>query len=140
MAADGLMTQAGVIVHQANSKIERLPDGRIFGSGGDAAGGQMIRDWLADYKREGGKRRPFPSIEEETAALVLNLDGTVDLYEHSGQGQPIRVQVPMAIGSGMSIAIGAMDAGASPQRAVEIAALRIATVGGKIDILELSRP
>lgn len=126
MACDGIVTQHGTIIDLDCCKVDRLSDGSVFGSAGDSVGGDLMRDWL-----NGGKVGDFPRMES-TTGLLLNVDGTVDLYCSEDGGRPTRVPPPMAIGSGMDIAIGAMDAGASPQRAVEITIRRVPNTGGTV--------
>jgi ATP-dependent protease HslVU (ClpYQ) peptidase subunit len=47
------------------------------------------------------------------------------------------MNVPAAIGSGSLLALGAMEAGVSPEQAVGIAAKRDIGTGGKITVLHL---
>lgn len=132
MAADGLMTERGTIISLREVKIARLPDGRLCGSAGDCAGGDRIIEWLTN-----GSALDFPKVGEGSSVLTLNLDGTADLFDGESNGQPVRVPTPMAIGSGMDVALGAMDAGASPEQAVRITINRVPTVGGEVTVLQL---
>ena len=126
MAADGLTTECGVIVALDSVKVERLPDGSLFGAAGDCAGGDALRDWVIC-----GGKGSFPSVEH-ASGLHLRVDGSIDLYDTTCPSRPLRCPAPMAIGSGMEPALGAMDAGATPRRAVEITIARTPTCGGKI--------
>ena len=127
MASDGLVMESDVIIGLDEAKIERLTNGSLYGSAGDCVGGDRIRDWLND----GADPDTFPRAED-TRALVLTTGGVVHLYDGASGGRSVIVKPPMAIGSGMDIAIGAMDAGATPAEAVEITMRRVATCGGKV--------
>lgn len=76
-------------------------------------------DWLT----RGTEFKPHYDKDDHTfEALVM--DGGFILY-YDNELVPLIVDEPFyAIGSGSAYAIGAMDAGASPQRAVELAILR----------------
>jgi ATP-dependent protease HslVU (ClpYQ) peptidase subunit len=127
MAGDGNSTVDRGIVRRTYPKVDRLADGRLFGSCGDSCEGKAIADWL----NAGADRVSYPALKDlGTQALVLNLDGTIDIYDSYSMGYPDRVDAPVAIGSGAAYAIGAMDAGASPLRAVELTALRDPFTGG----------
>jgi ATP-dependent HslUV protease subunit HslV len=131
MAADGLRKQHGAIIDTDALKLRRLSDGRIVGTCGDVAEGEMVVEWL----EAGGGKDDKPTISDDTVALVLNLDGTVEIYDH--HCRPIRVPAPIAIGSGCEFAMGALDAGASPQKAVVIATRRDPNSGGRISVMSL---
>ena len=81
---------------------------------------------------EGGD---VPEFKEAFCALILNLDGTADWFDEDRE--MVRVMTPFAIGSGDDFAIGAMEAGASPEAAVVIAAKRDTGTGGEITVLSL---
>lgn len=108
-------------------KVERLADGRIVGISGNAGHGRAFIRWLV----EAG---PKPKLGQ-FKALVLDLSGLVTWYNKDLEA--LRSETPAAIGSGMDHALSAMDAGCSPHRAVELAALRDPNTGGQITVLHL---
>jgi ATP-dependent protease HslVU (ClpYQ) peptidase subunit len=127
MAGDGQREQNDTIVDTHAVKVCRLRDGLIVGTCGDVAAGLMLIEWLS----EGGAE---PDFDGKVNALLLHPDGSVDMLDRNCK--PIRVSVPVAIGSGMDFAIGAMEFGASPEQAVEIASRRDPNTGGSITVLE----
>lgn len=107
-------------------KVHRLKNGTIVGCSGHATDARAFVRWM---DHESGDR---PPIGESFEALLLRPDGTVEWIDH--KFEPVEYLVPMAIGSGGDIALGAMLAGKSPKRAVKIAALRDSCTDGKITV------
>lgn len=130
MAGDGQREICRTIVDTEAAKVYRLSDGRIVGTAGETAFGLDLIEWL-EGKGEKPKRKP----DEDFAALLLNLDGSVSLITTSCI--PVRIPCPAAIGSGMDFAIGAMEAGKTPATAVAIAIKRDPGSGGSITTLHL---
>lgn len=128
MAGDGQREIHGTIVIRDAQKVRRLSDGRIVGTAGDVAFGMAIVEWLED----GGDP---PKLEDGGCVLVLTPAGEV--FHIDKYCKLLPVQVPVAIGSGMDMAIGAMEHGASPFEAVTIAARRDPGTGGEIAVLLL---
>jgi len=127
MAGDGLATsQTVAITDRKMVKVWRLEDGRIVGCAGDRSDALAFRDWLNGSER--------PKIVKSFEALVLNMDGTAQYFCDPRLIGDI-VELPTAIGSGMSFALAAMDAGASPDQAVRIAAERDPFTGGDITVI-----
>lgn len=122
MAGDGMSCSMDMVVATGRKKVRRLDDGRIVGCSGNVASIVRFLDWL-----DGGEK---PNIEEGFGALILNSDGSVNQF--CEQLVPMTVDLPIAIGSGVHFAVGAMLAGASPRRAVEIASSRDPHSGGDI--------
>lgn len=129
MAADGLRLHGDTIVTTRAEKIRRLSDGRIVGTSGDVSFGMIMIEWL----EHGGDVPTFPSGADCGTVLVLNTDGTASMYDSYGKEMP--AELPAAIGSGMDLAIGAMEYGASPKEAVEIACRREVGSGGVISVV-----
>jgi ATP-dependent protease HslVU (ClpYQ) peptidase subunit len=133
MAGDGTSFLHERIIGTCAQKVRRLVNGALYGAAGETTQMQRLAEWI-----EAGSNPPdWPDLTD-VEALVLNPDGTVDLIEAQNKGRLERVELPIAIGSGMEAALGAMDAGADPRRAVEIACRRSATCGGEITSLTLS--
>lgn len=125
MAGDGQRDHRGTVTNLNAEKIRRLPDGRLVGTSGDVAFGEMFVEWL-----ENGGDRPEYKGDGGFTALILMPCGELML---AGQDcHPCTINAPYAIGSGMDLAIGAMAAGASPAEAVEIAAAFDPHTGGVI--------
>jgi 20S proteasome alpha/beta subunit len=128
MAGDGQRELAGTIINSETPKIFTLEDGRVFGGCGDMAFARAVVDWL-DGKGEKPNEKP-----DGFAALVLAADGRVEIMDFHLNAMP--AVVPVAVGSGMDLAIGAMERGATSEEAVEIAARRDPSTGGKITVLK----
>lgn len=93
-------------------KVERIGAG-LYATAGGAADGERFYSWIRR-----GKRGKKPEIGEDFFAFALIADGLF-LYD---QGlYPMRLANEHAIGSGAKAARGALMAGATPERAVEIA-------------------
>lgn len=128
MAGDGLVTSGDAIFGYNLVKVRRAPDGRIAGASGTGYDADAFHAWLAN----GGDP---PKLNEHFEALVLYPDGTCRSYDSDCRSIP--EELPSATGSGRLAAIGAMEFGAGPERAVEIACARDAMSGGKITVLHL---
>lgn len=130
MAGDGRSCDAGgLICSETIVKVRKLRDGRIFGHSGRPYDIDKIETWL----NGGGE---MPAVDEDNFDLiVLEADGQAYCYDHRGGRTP--EMLPAAIGSGIDLAIGAMEAGASPEHAVRIACKRHSGSGGKITVLSL---
>jgi hypothetical protein len=129
MAGDGLRECESLVVATDTIKVLRLPDGRLFGAAGERGKIMQVRRWFID----GGDQ---PELKEgEFLGLVVELDGTVNSYD--SHLEPMRRMLPTAVGTGEALALGAMLAGAEPQRAVEIACERDIYSGGTITVLKL---
>lgn len=81
------------------------------------------------YER-GANDNEYPVFDEQFEAMVLTEDGSC--YKYYDQPEAIKVDVPHAMGAGCEIAMGAMKAGASPEKAIEIAIELNIHTGGKI--------
>lgn len=130
MAGDGQREMRGTISTRRALKVRRLQDGSIVGTSGDVALGAKLTEWL-DVGGEAPKLEP----ESGFNALRLMPDGRILLYDK--HCHPSMIEAPIAIGSGMDLAIGAMLAGKSVCEAVEIAATRDPGTGGEITVLHL---
>jgi ATP-dependent protease HslVU (ClpYQ) peptidase subunit len=131
MAADGLSLDGdGLICSLIIRKARRLKDGRVMG----AAGNPFDLDALEQWLNEGGD---FPELQddEEFDLLVLETNGSV--FSYAKLGRRSSELLPIAIGSGRELAVGAMEAGATPFEAVEIACKRHNGSGGKIIAFDL---
>jgi ATP-dependent HslUV protease subunit HslV len=128
MAGDGLANAHGTIVDRSYVKVWRTPGGALIGCAGIRADALAFFAWKC-----GGDR---PKIKKSFEALVLLPSGSLT-YCCETDLDGCESEAPTAIGSGMDFAFGAMDAGASPERAVEIAGQRNPYTGGTITVLHL---
>jgi ATP-dependent HslUV protease subunit HslV len=129
LAADGRVTDAGLIVTDQCKKITKLSDGSLFALCGD----DLLEERLIEYL-ENCEDGPPPQGKDFTAILV-ETDGTVKVFNGSGDRfLPYPYQDFAAWGSGADFAYGAMEVGASAQLAVEAACRRNQFSGGSIQV------
>lgn len=129
MAGDGARFMNDIQRSSTVEKVVRLPDGSLLGCSGDSPDCEAFRQWVV-----GGQVGPRPSAKS-LSALHLQPDGTLLYYSVRGLG--VTAEAPAAVGSGNELALGAMLAGVSPKRAVEIAAERDPFTAGRILSLRL---
>jgi ATP-dependent protease HslVU (ClpYQ) peptidase subunit len=129
MAAEGRSTLSGTILTDQNTKIVRLSDGALFALAGEDSYVAPLLSYL-----EGDEGAELPKADSSPfTALVVEVDGTIKLYE--GVGDFIVAEVPfIAIGSGAPYAYGALDMGADPEHAVLLACKRDPNSGGDIQV------
>lgn len=113
------------VVYRGAIKIARGHDGSLHGISGNAADAEEYLRWV-NAGMVGDPPKPAPTNREEgrSAFLALVAPSTGDVVRvWSAYGWEDHHAVPfIAIGAGAEMAIGAMAAGASAERAVEIAA------------------
>ncbi|MEJ7831308.1 MAG: hypothetical protein WKF79_00195 [Nocardioides sp.] len=127
MAADGLLMRDDLIVTTARRKLFHAKDGSVVGCAGDGAAIALAREWF----KSGEPKDTIPVLRgQDFAALILRRDGRVELLD--GLFTTYDCEAPATLGSGDAFALGALHAGATPRRAVEIACLTCATVGGTV--------
>lgn len=130
MACDGLIEDNQTIVSTIAKKIDRLSDGSLVGTAGDCLVGDLIVKWINTSPR---KRGEYPG-DGQTRALHLMPNGVLHLYCRECKGNPLPVDPPYAIGSGMDYALAALDMGGTVSQAVAVAIKRNAYCGGDIQI------
>lgn len=115
-------------------KIIRCKDGSIAGAAGDLKAISAFLKWA----KNGFKDKSRPDFESsDFVGLVISKDETITFYENGFL--PSVLDAPFhAIGSGQWVAIGAMAAGASAQKAVEIACQYIHGCSGPLQIEALN--
>jgi 20S proteasome alpha/beta subunit len=129
MAGDGRATRGSLVGFDEAVKVFRLSDGSLLGGAGQADAVNDMRVWIDNGCI--GKRPKTPDV----AMLHLRTEGECLVYFNNGS--PTQTGLPTAIGSGDHLAIGAMEAGASPEQAVAISARRDVNTGGKVSVLHL---
>lgn len=103
----------------SKTKIHRLPDGTLMGCSSNAPGQpEAVFAWYAG----GADPREAPAFgDAKFRLLVVRPDGQSFLGENSFYlSGPLDARF-FAVGSGQEYALGAMEAGASAVRAVEVA-------------------
>jgi hypothetical protein len=131
IAADR-MVSGGHLVHSTTFiKVKHLNDGRVFASAGSP---YDVETWLKFLNGEICEI----SLSDQSEALTLDHKGVVRFYDHNGRSYV--QEAPAVLGSGEEVALGAMLAGASPRKAVEIAMKIDTNSGGAVDELAPIKP
>lgn len=128
MVADSLISGGGPGFR--SQKIFSV-NGKLVGFSGHVTHALKFIEWLKH-----GTPMNLAYDKEDNTFDVLVMDGGF-LYYYDKELTPITVNDPIyAIGSGAAYAIGAIDAGASPKRAVEIAVSRDDQSEGPIVVMK----
>jgi ATP-dependent HslUV protease subunit HslV len=131
LAADSLFTKDG-IVHGTGRKIFDLGDGRLLAIMGYGPHAYRLKTWIEAGC--GGDQPPG----DAGAAVLFEPDGRIRIFENGGE-QPECDAAFHAYGSGEQIAMGAMGAmaaGASAERAVQVATALCTQTGGEVHTLK----
>ena len=131
MAADGQAQAGGAICCRSMVKVFALSDGSLYGACGDSGDGERHMKWVD----EGCEGAPPEKLDTDFGFLCLRPTGR--LFEGGSSALLTEIEAPFAVGSGGEIALGAMDAGATAEQAVAIAASRNPHTGGKVTCLRL---
>ncbi|MGE3064106.1 MAG: hypothetical protein AB7K67_00850 [Hyphomicrobiaceae bacterium] len=136
IAADGRrLWNGGQIAGDAHQKIV-VRDNYIYALTGLAP---MFEPMIA-WHRRGAPVDDLPKMGSDAewgALIVVDSSGTVTKYSDSCP-YPETLPTPIAFGAGMDYAMGAMAAGASPERAVQIAAELCTHTGGAITVIDIA--
>lgn len=127
LAADTQWTCAYVQQH-STPKIHTA-NGIAWGAAGDAGSALLFDEWMRDGRPDDKK----PYFDKDLFVAIVVENGKAFRYEYALI--PIPAGRPAATGSGGEIAMGAMMAGATAQRAVEIAIALDMGCGGEITVL-----
>lgn len=114
-------------------KYKLLDDGTILAGVGDHTEVQALFRWYGT----GEKYPEFQQPGDFNTLLVVSTLGDGHLYTHLPE--PIKVFPPFAIGAGADIAMGAMWAGASAGKAVDIACELNIYCGNGTDYIRVGR-
>lgn len=134
IASDSLVSQGDIKLGEGQ-KIFNLDD-YIVGIAGTYSQALLFVQWLAD-----GKPEKLPDIEGEKnfdCLVYSKVDKRVYFFTNGFTGDYIKSK-NYAIGCGMDLALGAMEAGATAEQAVAIAIKRSTNCGGKIQSIKLKR-
>lgn len=108
--------------HGSFTKIVRAQDGAILGVAGHATDLSILARWYKNFSHgyhKIGDDVAWAKFSKDFEGLILQPDGTLLAIEYDGTY--FEHPLPAAIGSGLRYAYGALDAGATPEKAVEIA-------------------
>lgn len=135
LAADTAYSNGWVVDGRA-PKIVTLPDGRLAGACGEAS---FMGCWLRWCQGGCVGDQPKPGTEKDgqggDTALIVELDGSLTVYEGNGSFNYRPEYV--AYGSGRGVALGAMWMGASAEEAIKAAILHDTHTRGSVTVLAL---
>jgi ATP-dependent protease HslVU (ClpYQ) peptidase subunit len=128
IAADSMSVVEDVKMNNEVKVAKRK--GHLFGLAGDAM--PSIDTAIAWYfKKNRGKLPPY-----KFSLLVITPD--LEVFDIDQNNGTVQIIAPFyAVGSGAAYAIGAMEAGASAEQAVQAAIVWCPTVGGKVVVRKL---
>lgn len=129
LAADTAGWQDDIITCSV-SKITKLPDGTLFASCGLLCDGAEHVRWL----EKGERRDQIPPRIEDESFVGFHVMPNGDLYMVGRDHERNKIDAEYAaIGSHTEFLYGAMAAGASAEKAVELAIKICAFAGGKVE-------
>ena len=136
MSADGnSVNENDIIISTDHQKVFRLKDGSLFGAAGAASLAIAARRYF-----DSAEKKPVWPAEiipgKAFCALLVRPDGTIYWVGHNGI--LVSQSGPAAIGSGSTLALGAMYHGASPRQAVMIACAHDPFSGGLVHTVHRS--
>ena len=120
-------------------KLARGKDGALYGVCGDGAASDAFLAWV-----EGGYQghRPDPEKAADGSSnfeiLIVERGKPLRMRHHDGES--VFYGDYMAIGSGQSVALGALFAGASAFMACEAAIAHYANCGGAVETISFDEP
>ena len=139
MSADRQMTDRNTALQVVRSKLRRITyEGKpaLAAGAGTSVYIAAVIDWLAKGQPADSKPE-MPTTPDSFTVIVATEAG---LFEYIDSLRPLALgQIKWAIGTGSEFALGAMDAGASAKRAVQIACVRDINSGLGIDTITLRR-
>lgn len=134
MAGDTALTDRGVYCGQYR-KIYRSDDGKLLGVCGCLGTVADLRDWFI----AGAEGDPPTFKDEDSEGLLVHPNGRAEWL--GPQRKRIDIDGPFhAIGSGFQLAMGALHAGATAARALEIACELDIRTRGPVTILRHVQP
>ena len=124
VAADMLITDNS-LKHGTVSKLARAKDGSVIAGCGSPFDLDSFVEWYNSDQKE-----PW-SQADESEFLVLSPGGVIRCFNHLGRSYI--ATAPQAIGSGAGVAYGALEMGASPKQAVQVASKYDYRTGGGVE-------
>jgi ATP-dependent protease HslVU (ClpYQ) peptidase subunit len=126
MLADAQLTDGNVRI-KYHGKIRKIGE-YLVGGAGDPESLELFFRWYASPTARA------PALGKNFEAIAVSKDG---IFGYGRRLVPMKIEEPFyAIGSGFGLALGALEAGATPQEAMRIACKRDAYSG--IEIVEIS--
>ena len=140
MAGDRLYACGGSPLRGPVPKIRRLMFNgvpAVAGGSGTLEYANALLDWLQAGSPQGREPMLPPDPDDGATVIVATADM---VYTYSNSTTPIALgKIQWASGSGANYALGAMKAGVSAKRAVEIACELDLYSGAGVDVLTLKR-
>lgn len=139
IAADRMCSIGNTPVRSPHPKIRRLVYKNlpaVMGTSGSVEYGHALVDWLQAGAHAGKEPELSNDGDSNYCTVLLATKESVYLFSNSCVGVPLGA-IPWAAGSGADYALGAMAAGASAKRAVEIAITLDVNSGCGVDVLRL---
>lgn len=147
--SDGLVS-VGNRVDTTNFKKIRKIGGYLVGGAGRLSSILTFFSWMEQVVRLEGIQEHVPELviqsdpekeDDEFMALVVHPDGEIYLHEGNDptRAYPLHCEY-YAIGSGSDYALAALDAGVSPEAAMEVAKYRDTHSGGETFVELLANP
>ena len=134
IAADGRTITGHSEIARGSVRKIRIHRGKIFALSGMAA----LFDALVDWYSAGALPKDAPTIASDATWTLIVIDGGgPKLFTHRVPYED-RLTYPITFGCGCDYAMGAMLAGASPERAVEITCEKEAFCGGEIQVVNIA--
>lgn len=134
IAADGLRTRGGERRGTSFAKI-RVVNNCIYALSGLVP----LFEPLIAWHQQGANPRDFPALGTDSewgTLVVIDRDGIGKISHTCPHIE--RYEPPIAFGAGDDYAMGAMMAGASPERAVQIVAELCVHTGGEITVINIA--
>lgn len=128
LAADSQITGENFIYGVEDRKIFRV-NKDLIATAGDSAQCLSFVDWYRDQSQD------YPEKMDDLAVLVITSNGA---FEYTSHKTPQPVTAPHSVGSGSGFAMGAMLAGASSKKAVDIASRLCKYTGGPVRTMRLT--
>lgn len=134
VAADGQMTAGNEIVSRDRTKIKTHKDAILAFTGASA-----LQDVMFTWYEEGADPAKITGClsDQDWTLAVFRAAGV--MYYRNNCPYPLAAAYPFAVGNGQDYATGAMMAGASARRAIEIACDKDIMTSGQIAVLEIPR-
>lgn len=147
MCSDSQATRGDFIDNQEVTKIFQV-HGCLIGISGSLIGAMKFIDWFSETLEVTQAQEDYPHlmvtppeelVNKDFHCLVMYPDKTV--YEFFGSDDVLKVDTEYtAVGSGMFYALSALDAGVTPEKAVEIAIKRDVFSGGAVQSFKVETP
>lgn len=144
IAADRMVVYGGEERARYAERKVRVDGGvAVVASAGKPAVCEAVATWLVNREATGILDQPFPDAAVGGHAFGVlvamgdNRGGVRWMFVNEDDRAPRPIGLPFALGTGERWALGAMLAGASPERAVEIAIECDLFSGGGVDVVDV---